>query len=186
MNSERLIAAQNNPDYWTDIKYYLRQDLHDAWEDNDRAYLEWAAACAQTVPRVKHLLNSLMQDLKFLTPETIFRHLDFCRTHNLEIDRAVLGHATAFGMDVVQGVVQRLSTTILNDNSTISVYYAVLNGNHEALEYFDTLFDLRDIAGKLRHCDMTDTAATVDMYVTKRSLSEHTREYGCDVRAKKM
>ena len=180
------MCAQNDPEYWADTKYYLKNDLRDAWAENDRAYLQWAAECAQNTPRAKYLVQDLMHDLTLGSVADIVRHLDFCHIHGFEVDGAVLGRATAFSIDVVKNVVARLPSKILMDNATVSVYYAVVNSNTEALEYFDTLFNLRDVARRLRSCDMTDTAAVVDTYVVKRSLTEHTQEYSGEQRNKKM
>lgn len=186
MNTQRLTCAQNNLEYWADTKYYLKNDLRDAWAEHDEAYLQWAVVCARSVPRAKYLVQDLMHDLSLGSVEDIVRHLDFCQTHGFEVDGSVLGRATAFSIDVVKNVAERLLPKILTENATVSVYYAVVHGNIEALEYFDSLFDLRDIASRLRDCDMTDTAATVDMYVVKRALTEHTNEYMGEQRNKKM
>lgn len=186
MNTQRLICAQKNCEYWADTKYYLKNDLRDAWTENDLAYLQWAAECAQSIPRAKYLLQDLMWDLPLGGVEGIFRHLDFCQTYGFEVDGAVLGRATAFSLAVVRDVVARLPPKILTENATVSVYYAVVHGNMDALNYFDTLFDLRDVARRLRSCDMTDAASVVDIYVVKRTLTEHTEQYVGEQRSKKM
>lgn len=186
--SRLLISAHNNPDYWTDVKYYIRNDLHHAWEIQDNEYLTWAGEFAQHSARAKFMLNNLMQDMHFSTARDIERHLEYCEKYHLETHDALLGHATAFGLDFVKHVAGRLSQEKIKQCSNITIYYTMQNNNVEALEHFDRVLDLdlRTIYERFYFHNMIEAAQNLQTYIVRKSLLHATKHAANPTTAKKI
>lgn len=190
--SERLTNAQNTPEYWDSLKYYLRVDLDEAWDDNDVAYWEWAAQCAQTHARARRLINNCLHDITFEQPEQVFRYMNFCAQHGLEIHENILGRCSAFSVAVVQEIVDQLSEQQLQDSERLAVYYAIKSDNTPLLRYYDTLFDFLDLQAQFQHLselspEIFDGCAHVlEPYILNKKLTEATQIYDTEQRVKKM
>lgn len=186
--SPLLIAAQNNPDYWSDVKYYIRNDLRDAWKIYDNEYLTWAGECAQHIARAKFMLNDLMQDMSFSTPQDIERHLDYSQRYHLEIHDALLGHSTAFSLEFVKQVAARLSPEKIAQFRNLTIYYTMQHNNLDALEYFDGVLDLnlRKIHERLCSQNMIEAAQNLETYIIKQSLLHATNDVGNPTAIKKI
>lgn len=170
--STLLAAAQNNPEYWTGVKYYINNDLRDAWESHDNDYLDWAGECAQHIPRATMLLNNLMQDMSFPTPQDIERHLDYSQRYHLETHDALLGCATAFDLEFVKYVAGRLSQEKIKQCINLTIYYTMQHNNVDALEYFDSVLhlDLRTMCARFYFHDMIEAAENLKAYLVKKTL----------------
>ena len=190
--SERLTNALNRPEYWDGLKYYLRVDLADAWQENDVAYWKWAVQCAQTHPRAKRLIQDCLQDVSFGQPEHVFRCLDLCAQHGFEIGNNVLGRASEFSVEVVEQIVARLPKEHLDKSATPAVYCAIKSNNTQLLLYYDTLFNFVDIRTQFQdlcksspeHFD--GCVQALEPYILKKKLTEATQMYDSGQRIKKM
>ena len=190
--SERLTNALNTPEYWDCLKYYLRVDLADAWDDNDVAYWEWAVQCAQTHPRAQRLIHDCLEGVNFGQPEHVFRYMNFCTQHGLEINENVLGRCSAFSVAVVQEIVTQLSEQKLQECERLAVYYAIKSDNTQLLRYYDTLFNFVDLHAKFQELyDLSpeifgDCAHVLEPYILNKKLAEATQMYDSEQRTKKM
>lgn len=170
--STLLSEAQNDPDYWTGVKYYIKNDLRDAWEIQDNDYLAWAGECAQHIPRATMLLNDLMQDMSFSTQQDIERHLDYSERYHLETHDALLGYATAFSLEFVKQVAGRLSPEKIEKCRNLTIYRTMEHNNVDAMEYFDSVLDLdlRTLCARFYFHDMIEAAQNLEVYLVKKTL----------------
>lgn len=192
MNTSRLTHAQNNPEYWDGLKYYLRVDLEDAWSENDALYWAWAVQCAQTHTRARRLVDYFLQEIAFERVDEIFRYFDLCEQCGFDIDKNILGRVSKFPVAVVEHIVQKLSDEQLKDCGTYAVYCAIRSKNTDVLTYFDTLFDFEVIRAKFQYLSdqgpeyMEMYAQVLDPYILNKTLTQVTDGYGSPQGAKKM